>query len=56
MVRDDLPTINETLDALESADFLVILGGNKTYTLHWKSFIPAELTIYGDGLERFLLV
>ncbi|XP_053379314.1 cell surface hyaluronidase-like [Mercenaria mercenaria] len=52
MIRDDLPTINETLDAIESADFLVILGGSKTYTLHWTNFIPTPLSIYSDGFER----
>lgn len=52
MVRDDLPLINETLDAIESADFLVILGGSKTYSLHWTHVIPTTLSIFSDGIER----
>jgi hypothetical protein len=53
MVRDDLPLINETLDAIESADFLVILGGSKTYSLHWTHVIPTTLSIFSDGIERY---
>ena len=53
MVRDDIPTINETLNMkVRSADFLVILGGSKTYTLHWTHYVPSHVDIYSDGIQK----
>ena len=55
MVRDDIPNINETLTMkVHTADFLVILGGSKTYTLHWTHHIPQHVDIYSDGLEKYV--
>ena len=53
IVRDDMPNINETLSMnVHSADFLVILGGSKTYTLHWTDYVPTHVDIYSDGIEK----
>lgn len=52
MIRDDIPSINETLTGVNSADFLVVLGGLKTYTLHWSNYVPHTFSVIGDGLER----
>ncbi|KAK3583750.1 hypothetical protein CHS0354_022782 [Potamilus streckersoni] len=42
----------ELLTGVESADFMVILGGFKRYILHWSSQIPNPLEIYSDGIEK----
>lgn len=52
MVRDDIPEVNETMTGVNSADFMVILGDLKTYTLHWTNFVPETFSVYSDGLEK----
>ncbi|KAL3861897.1 hypothetical protein ACJMK2_007911 [Sinanodonta woodiana] len=42
----------EQLTGVESADFVVILGGSKRYILHWSSQIPNPLEIHSDGIEK----
>lgn len=57
MIRDDIPHINETLELnVRSADFVVILGGSHTYTLHWTNYVPQHIDIYGDGFEKYVFL
>ena len=35
-----------------TADFVVILGGSHTYTLHWTNYVPPHVDIYSDGIEK----
>ncbi|KAK3087910.1 hypothetical protein FSP39_012365 [Pinctada imbricata] len=56
MRRDDIPTEEETLTGERSGQFMAILGGTHSYTLHWQGNIPKEFYIYGDGIEKLLFV
>jgi hypothetical protein len=40
MVRDDEPDHSEILHDKHTADFMAILGGTHSYTLHWSDKIP----------------
>lgn len=51
MVRDDEPNSPETLTDDQTAQFMAILGGTYSYTLHWSNNIPNIFWIYTDGVE-----
>ncbi|XP_076070514.1 cell surface hyaluronidase CEMIP2-like isoform X1 [Mytilus galloprovincialis] len=51
MVRDDQPDSPETLTGVFSNEFLTILGGTHSYTLHWSNGIPRKFAIYTKGVE-----
>ncbi|XP_063436803.1 uncharacterized protein LOC134718239 [Mytilus trossulus] len=51
MVRDDEPNSPETLADDQTAQFMAILGGTYSYTLHWSNNIPNIFWIYTDGVE-----
>ncbi|XP_076080368.1 cell surface hyaluronidase-like [Mytilus galloprovincialis] len=46
MVRDDQPDSPETLTGVKTNEFLTILGGTHSYTLHWSNGIPRKFAIY----------
>ncbi|KAJ8300466.1 hypothetical protein KUTeg_021985 [Tegillarca granosa] len=52
MVRDDIPKFSENLTAENSAQFMAILGGTHSYTLHWTHQIPKSFDVFGEGVER----
>ena len=54
MVRDDEPDFPETLSDNYTADFLTILGGSHSYTLHWTKQIPRFFIIRGYGIEKYV--
>lgn len=51
MIRDDIPEYSETLTE-SNADFVVMLGGEKTYLLNWDGEIPSGIFIASDGIEQ----
>ncbi|CAG2226555.1 TEME2 [Mytilus edulis] len=51
MVRDDQPDSPETLTGVETNEFLTILGGTHSYTLHWSNGIPRKFAKYTKGVE-----
>ncbi|CAG2200958.1 CEMIP [Mytilus edulis] len=51
MVRDDQPDSPETLTGVKTNEFLTILGGTHSYTLHWSNGIPRKFAIYTKGVE-----
>ena len=50
LVRDDIPEYSEVLTETNS-DFVVVLGGLKTYTINWDGEIPSQIFIATDGIE-----
>ncbi|KAK3091732.1 hypothetical protein FSP39_022248 [Pinctada imbricata] len=52
MRRDDIPSAKETIAGTRSSQFMVILGGTHSYTLHFLGKIPKKFSIYSDGFEK----
>ena len=52
MVRDDEPDHPETLLDDKTAQFMAIMGGTHSYTLHWTNQIPSQFWIWGLGIEK----
>ncbi|CAC5418259.1 TEME2 [Mytilus coruscus] len=52
MVRDDEPDHPEHIAKGNMAQFMAILGGSHSYTLHWTKEIPREFWIWGQGVEK----
>ena len=56
MVRDDDTDARLTMDNGHTKDFMTILGGAYSYTLHFKGEIPSEFWIFGLGIEKYELI
>ncbi|XP_069121969.1 cell surface hyaluronidase-like [Argopecten irradians] len=53
MVRDDIPHVNETISEYAyNPQYLVVLGSNHSYTLHWSSRVPRKFVLEGLGVEK----
>lgn len=53
MVRDDIPHVSETMSEYAyDPQFLVVLGGEYSYTLHWSKRVPRKFVLEGLGVEK----
>jgi hypothetical protein len=48
----NLPDHSEILHDKHTADFMAILGGTHSYTLHWSDKIPDNFWVWGKGVEK----
>lgn len=56
MVRDDIPDVHEQMVGNAShPEFGVILGGEYSYTLHWKDQVPNHFQVEGFGVEALVI-
>lgn len=52
MLRDDLPNDPEVFNDNFIAQFMAVLGGSYSYTLHWTKQIPTKFRVIGFGVEK----
>ncbi|KAK7491692.1 hypothetical protein BaRGS_00017145 [Batillaria attramentaria] len=52
IVRDDVPNHPEHLTWGDARNFLTVLGGTHSYTMHWTGTVPSDFELRGHGVEK----